>query len=279
MSPRNAAKQAEAEDAVGLASRVFRGDGPAKALVLHLHGGSFLEDASNCHDAVARLLAEAGAVVVSIDYPTGPDKPFPAALTAAFTALQSLATHRAVWASRQAGLFVAGEESGGNLAAALAMMARDQGGPPLAGQILLSPMLDPCLATASVRSADAGPVGCRWADGWHGYLGTASQASHPYAAPSNASRLAGLPPALVLTAEDDPLRDETLRYADRLRAGGVDARSHVLPAPTGWPSALGEVSASECPCAPIARQLFREFFAHTASIPLKPASRAEGVSR
>lgn len=279
MSSRNVAPQALAEQAIGMASRVFRGQAPATALVLHLHGGSFLEDASNCNDAVGRLLAEAGAVVVSVDYPTGPEHPFPAALEAAFKALQSLAVHRATWAQRHARLFVAGEESGGNLAAALAMMARDQGGPALAGQILLSPMLDPCLATASVRGADAGPVGCRWADGWHGYLGSADQASHPYAAPSNASRLAGLPPALVLTAEDDPLRDESLRYAERLRAGGVDAQSHVLPAPTGWPCALGVEPADECPCASVALRLFREFFAQTASLPSKPAPHVQGISR
>ena len=72
-------------------------------------------------------------------------------------------------------LFVAGEEAGGNLAAALALMARDQQTPPLAGQILLSPMLDPCMATCSMRQAEAGPVGCQWADGWHQYLGSARQ--------------------------------------------------------------------------------------------------------
>ena len=275
MRPATPAKLQSAEQAIGLASRVFRGDGTPVALVLHLHGGAFLQDAANCHDAVARLLAEAGAVVVSVDYPTGPLHPFPAALDAAFKALQALATHRATWAHRQVPLYVAGEESGGNLAAALAMMARDQGGPPLAGQILLSPMLDPCLATASVRGAEAGPVGCRWADGWHDYLGSAAQGAHPYAAPATASRLAGLPPALVLTAEDDPLRDESLRYGERLSASGVAAQSHVLPAPTGWPSVL---DAEPCPCAPIALRLFRGFLAQTAPLPVsKKAIAGPGV--
>ena len=110
--------------------------------------------------------------------------------------------------------------------------------PPLAGQILLSPMLDPRMATCSMRQAEAGPVGCKWADGWHEYLGTPDKAAHPYAAPMVSSRLAGLAPALILTAEDDLLRDESLNYARRLRASGVIVDEHVLPAPTGWPCAF-----------------------------------------
>lgn len=278
MSPPTQAQRDAAEQDIGLPIRVFRGRAALSALVLHLHGGAFQQDASNCHDAVARLLAEAGAVVVSVDYPTGPAHPFPAALQASFRALRSLAAHRAAWAGRRARLFVAGEESGGNLAAALAMMARDQGGPALAGQILVSPMLDPCLASASVRDAEAGPAGCRLADGWHHYLGTPERADHPYAAPANASRLARLPPALVLTAADDPLLDESLLYAQRLAAAGIDAHSHVLPAPTGWPAALGTASADECPCAPIARRLFAGFLAQP-DLTTRPPSKAEGASR
>jgi acetyl esterase len=117
-------------------------------------------------------------------------------------------------------------------------MARDQQTPPLAGQILLSPMLDACMATCSIRQAEAGPVGCKWADGWHQYLGSADKAAHPYASPLGSSRLSGLPPALVLTAQDDPMRDETLSYARRLRESGVTVREHVLAGRTGWPDAL-----------------------------------------
>lgn len=274
-------QQRIAEQAVGLAVRVFRptAEAEAAALVLHLHGGSFTEDAANCHDAVARLLAEAGAVVVSVDYPTGPAHPFPAGLVASFGALRALAAHRAVWAGRRAKLFVAGEESGGNLAAALAMMARDQGRPELAGQILVSPMLDPCLASASMRQANAGPAGGRLADGWQGYLGAAEQAAHPYAAPSNASRLGRLPRTLVVTAQDDPLLDESLCYARRLAEAGVTTESHVLPAPTGWPAALGSEPAEECPCAPVARRLFRDFLAGVSIDLSRPARAGQGALR
>lgn len=130
---------------------------------------------------------------------------------------------------------VAGEESGGNLATAVAMMARDRCSAPVAGQILLSPMLDACVATASLRGARAGPVGCRWADGWHDYLPRAEDAMHPYAVPGRSMRLAGLPRTLLITAEDDPLRDETQAYARRLRDAAVAVDAAVLPIATGWP--------------------------------------------
>jgi acetyl esterase/lipase len=96
------------------------------------------------------------------------------------------------------------------------------------------------MATCSMREAEAGAGGCLWADGWHRYLGTVDKADHPYAAPLGSSRLGGLAPALVLTAQDDLLRDESLRYAQRLRESGVAVDAHVLDGPTGWPCALSE---------------------------------------
>src|SRR5437764_5798801 len=132
--------------------RVYRGSSPAR--VLHLHGGAFAGDVE-CGAAVAAVLAEAGATVFSADYPSGAAHPFPEALEAAYAALQQLAEKR----SRHP-LFVAGEEAGGNLAAALALMCRDRLEPKLAGQILLSPMLDPRLGTCSARTVEAGAVGC-----------------------------------------------------------------------------------------------------------------------
>jgi acetyl esterase len=229
-------------------------------IVMHLHGGSFTGGSLAQGEAVATMLAEAGAVVISLDYPLAPAKRFPEALEAAYAALQAISKNRVRWAARGAPLYVAGEEAGGNLAGALALMARDCGGPALAGQILLSPMLDPCMATCSLRQADAGPVGCHWADGWADYLGSPERAAHPYAAPANASRLAGLAPALLLTAEDDPMRDETAAYAARLRAAGVSVHHHVRPAPTQWPSAYaGLPQNGSCLCE--SRHLVSDFYA------------------
>jgi acetyl esterase len=246
-------------------------------LVLHLHGGAFVGGSLDRGGMVPTLLADAGAVVVSIDYPLAPKHPFPQALQASFSVLTWLHRSRAQWVSKKSGIFVAGEEAGGNLAASLALMARDQQAPPLAGQILLSPMLDACMATCSIREAEAGPVGCQWADGWHQYLGSADKAAHPYAAPLSSSRLAGLAPALVLTAQDDPMRDESLSYARRLRESGVAVQDHVLPGPTGWPNALSfweqsfdrleahlrEAATVERTWTEAVRERFADFFAKT----------------
>lgn len=237
--------------ATRLSARLYApAQSPAEAgLVLHFHGGAFTGGSLADGEAVATMLAEAGAVVLSLDYPLAPTHRFPDALEAAYGALVAVSRSRSRWSLRGAQLYVAGEEAGGNLAAALALMARDRGGPALAGQILLSPMLDPCMATCSLRQADAGPVGCHWADGWADYLGTPERAAHPYAAPANASRLAGLPPALLLSAEDDPMRDETAAYATRLRAAGVSVHHHVRPAPTQWPDAYaGMPQNGSCLC-------------------------------
>lgn len=246
----------------------------AAPLVLYLHGGAFTDGSLEASELVPTLLAEAGATVVSAGYPLAPQHPFPEALQTAHRALTWLHAHRRRWGSKQTPIFVAGDEAGGNLAAALALMARDQHGPPVAGQILLSPMLDPCLGTCSMREADAGQVGCKWADGWHQYLGSADKAAHPYASPLGSSRLTGLPPALVLTAQDDLLRDESLRYARRLRESGVSVQEHVLPGPTGWPDALGSRADTREGWAAALRGCFAEFFARTtAALRFHPSLR------
>ena len=211
-------------------------DGAVHALVLHLHGGAFTARLPDTCASVADLIADAGAVVVSLDYPLAPEHPFPKPAEAAYAALDWLARHRRQLAAGQAPLVVAGEEAGGNLAAAAALMARDRAGPALDGAILLSPMLDVCVATASQRRANAGPVGCPWADGWRQYLSQACDASHPYAAPGASMRLSGLPETLLLTAVDDAMCDETRGFARRLRDAGVPVHESVLPLATGWPA-------------------------------------------
>lgn len=252
-------------DAIAMPVRIYasRRTGRSAPLVLHLHGGAFVGGSLDAGRTMSTLLVDAGAIVVSADYPLAPEHPFPDALQATYGALTRLHDSRARWAGKKSGIFVAGQEAGGNLAAALALMARDQQAPPLAGQILLSPMLDPCMATCSIRQARAGPVGCKWADGWHQYLGSADKAAHPYAAPLGSSRLAGLAPALVLTAEDDPMRDEGLSYARRLRESGVAVQEHVVAAPSFWPDALDRLDrflSAEEDWAATVRDRFSAFF-------------------
>src|SRR5882757_5175193 len=237
--------------AAPVAVRVYgkRQRGGTPPLVLHLHAGAFVGGTLESGQLVASLLAEAGAIVVSADYPLAPDHIFPDALRATLAILNVLHQNRTRWAAKKSQIFVAGEEAGGNLAAGLALLARDRHPGLLAGQILLSPMLDPSMGTCSIRSAEAGPVGCKWADGWHDYLGSPEKAANPYAAPLNSTRLAGLAPALVLTAEDDLMRDESQRYADRLREAGVAVRHDVLTGLTGWPCALAQPDNAGAPWA------------------------------
>ena len=231
-------------------------------LVVHFHGGAFVAGSLNTGSCVSRLLAQAGAVVISVDYPLAPAQPFPQAVEAGYAALVWACKARQSLVGKGAPIFVAGEEAGGNLAAAVALMARDQQQPALAGQILLSPMLDPSLATASLRCVDAGRVGCPWADGWRQYLSRLDQACHPYAAPGNALRLSALPPTLLLTAQDDPLRDESQAYAKRLSAAGRPVHAIVLPGPTGWPGSYLQPTSHESSWAPAVQQQFYDFF-HT----------------
>ncbi|CAM3928933.1 alpha/beta hydrolase fold domain-containing protein [Roseateles saccharophilus] len=206
-------------------------DGDARALLLWLHGGSFTDGSLASARARSELLAEAGADVVALDYPLAPAHPFPAGLSASFEALQALAAKPArLTGSARTALFVGGEEAGGNLAAALALMARDQHAPTLAGQLLVSPMLDPQLGSASMRKGECGGCECSYAKGWQAYLGDGIRADHPYATPVNASRLNGLAPALVLSLAGHPLNDESRRYAAALRQHGGCVRDLSLPA-------------------------------------------------
>lgn len=232
----------------------------AAPLVLHFHGGAFVSGDLDSGACLADLLAGAGAVVASLAYPLAPQHRFPEALEAGHAALLWLHRQRARLAGREAPLFVAGEEAGGNIAAAMAMVARDRAQPPLAGQILVSPLLDPCNATPSLRETLGEQVRCKWADGWQQYLRGPMDVEHPYAVPALAKRLAGLAPALVLTGGDDPMRDAALAYAARLRSAGIVVHSAALPATTGWPESLSEPPATPCPCGGEVRAHLKAFF-------------------
>lgn len=214
-------------------------------LVLHLHGGCFVGGSAETSACLSKLIADAGAVVLTPDYPLAPQHPFPQALNDLLALLQWMQRHATrLCGSASPRLMVAGEEAGAALAAGLALMVRDQGRPPLAGQILIAPMLDPSLATASLRRIEAGTAKCPLAQGWRAYLGGACNADHPYAAPMGAMRLAGLAPALVVSAVDDALCDEARGYARRLREAGVATEEVTLQSGTGWPASL-------CQSAPV----------------------------
>jgi acetyl esterase len=234
--------------------------GKVVPLVLHFHGGAFVSGDLDSGAQMAQLLVEAGALVACVAYPLAPGHRFPDAVETGYAALEALYKQRTKLAGNGAPVYLAGEEAGGNLAAAIAMVARDRSHPPLAGQVLVAPMLDPCTATASLRETLGEATQCKWADGWGQYLRGPMDAEHPYAVPAHAQRLAGLPPALILAGQDDPMRDEALAFAARLREAGIAVRSEVLGPATGWPDALEGDAAQECPCGAAVREHLRGFF-------------------
>lgn len=199
---------------------------------------------------LARALQDAGAQVLVTRYPLAPAQPFPAALDEAWAQLQQLAATK----PRGARLGVAGVEAGGTLAAALALRARDEG-LVLAAQILVSPALDPLLASASARQAHLGDCQCPLAQGWREYLGPACDAAHPYATPLATSRLQGLAAALLITGDEDPLGDDARRYAERLQAAGVPRQ--LISVTGGWAARAGypgeDGGHADAPWAPVSR--------------------------
>lgn len=215
--------------------RVYQGAEFAKGapILLYFHGGAFLETGLGpC--PLAETLAATGAIIAVPDYNAPGGGVFPKPLEVGFSIFSYLAKKRAGLGDRKSPLLIGGEEAGGNIAAGVALKARDHFANELDGQVLISPLLDPFMGTASFRNAEAIGMRERWADGWSHYL--SGGVCHPYAAPSLCSRLSGVAPALVLSAADDPLLDEAQGYAGRLKASGVKVQQHVLPAGTGWSS-------------------------------------------
>lgn len=180
-------------------------------------------------DPLCRSLANAAkAVVLSVGYRLAPENPFPAALHDCYATLewtQANLTHLSV---KGAPIAVAGESAGANLAAATCLLARDQRGPPIRHQLLLCPALDRRFDTPTYRRYGEGYWLTRstleWC--WTLYLDGIDDLSNGYACPLRASQLGGLPPASVVTAEYDPLRDDGEAYANRLIGSGVPVRLH-----------------------------------------------------
>ncbi|MFC5474750.1 alpha/beta hydrolase [Paraherbaspirillum soli] len=219
-----------------VALRVFgKKPRPASApIIVYFHGGLFNCGTVADADSIARALAD-HAVVVCVDYPLAPKCHFPDSVEVAFEALQWVWGHAAELGGHAARVIVAGDQAGGNLAAAVAMVARDRAasaasGAALKGQILITPMLDPQQTTLSMRAAPDCPCQQAWAD----YLPSASDAMHPYAAPLHSRRLGGLASTLIITAELDPLRDEAELYAARLITAGVPVQVRRFEAVGGY---------------------------------------------
>ncbi len=200
--------------------------GSARPCIVYFHGGGWVLCDLDTHDVVCRALARrAGAVVVAVDYGLSPEHRFPTAVNDSYAAVQWVAAHSAGLGVDPYRIAVCGDSAGGNLSAVMCLKSRDEGGPPLALQVLVYPVTNlVSFDTSSYREFAEGYyltlAEMEWFRGH--YLADREDAKNPYASPLLAADLRGLPPALVITAECDPLRDEGEAYARRLAEAGVE---------------------------------------------------------
>ena len=196
---------------------------------LYFHGGGWVLNNLDTHDdLVRRLAAHSGCVFINVDYRLAPEHKFPAAIEDAYAALTWVYSHAAQFGWDPRRIAVAGDSAGANLAAVACLMSRDRNGPPIAFQALIYPITDCDFERPSYRENSEGYFLTRremiWF--WDQYVVSEAQRREPYASPLLAPSLKGLPPASIITAEYDPLRDEGEAYAAALRAAGVEVALH-----------------------------------------------------
>ncbi|MGE2689596.1 alpha/beta hydrolase [Mycolicibacterium pulveris] len=237
--------------------RIYRPQG-AEAAVVWLHGGGFvMGDLGTEHPWATRVAAGAGVTVVSVGYRLAPENPYPAAFDDAYAVLEWTAKHAAELGVDPDRIAVGGHSAGAGLAAAVALRARDEGGPRIHFQLLNQPGLDDRQETWSARNFTDTP----WMNRdkvsaiWTHYLGGAD--ATPYAAPARAMELSGLPAAYISTAEFCPNRDEGLVYAMRLMAAGVPVEAHQWPGTFHGSQAILSAEVSQRQIAELAAVLRR----------------------
>lgn len=206
--------------------RVYRPTpAPDLPALVYFHGGGFVICNLDTHDRLCRNLAnESGCVVVSVDYPLSPEHKFPAAVEDAYAATRYVAEHATEFGVDSSRIAVGGDSAGGNLATVVALLARDRGGPPLKFQLLIYPLVDfDDNDSPSMREYEHDHFLTREFMDWcfESYLGSKEDRHAPHASPLHASDLRGLPAAMILTAECDPLRDQGEAYARKLQSAGV----------------------------------------------------------
>jgi acetyl esterase len=198
--------------------------GKALPVYVYFHGGGWVFGNIDGVDRPCRAIANAaGCVVVNVEYRLAPENKYPAAAEDAYAAFRYVAEHAAEFDADAARIAVGGDSAGGNLAAVVCLMARDRGGPMPVLQLLVYPVTD---------YDDDRPSSYEYAEGhlltrslipwfWGHYVASPEEGRQPYASPFQARNLEGLPPALVITAECDPIRDQGEAYAHRLQQAGV----------------------------------------------------------
>jgi acetyl esterase len=228
--------------------RVYRPGGPERAgAVVFLHGGGWVFGDLDSHDGICRALTcGSGITTVAVDYRRAPEHPFPAGLEDAVEVVRWLAARGAEAGVTAGPLAVAGDSSGASLAAATAVVLRDEGSSPVRFQALLYPATDPSMSSASYSQHAGDPFLSADEMAWYwSQYGGGKVPGGPLAALSTLADLRGLPPAYVLVAGLDPLRDEGLAFAAALREAGVPVRCHEYPdMPHGFLLFAGRLSAA-----------------------------------
>lgn len=225
------ARKIEMSDGYLVPVKIYR---PASSgthgVLISMHGGGWVRGSLDGDEYRSHKIAhESGCCVVSVDYRMAPEYPFPVPLDDCYAVLEWVAGQAASAGFDADRIGVFGDSAGGNLAAGVAMMARDRSGPALKCQILVHPVCDHDFGTPSYQSNGEGKLLTRalmmWF--WDQYAGTANR-NHPYLSPLRSEDLSRLPPALVLTAEYDPLRDEGELFARRLEQAGTEVELRRL---------------------------------------------------
>lgn len=213
--------------------RLYRPQGASNLpVLLYFHGGGFVRGTLDDADVASRFFAERlPALVVSVGYSLAPQFPFPAAPEDAHRAALWVLTRARAFGGSTKRILAAGHDAGGQIANVLAFIGRDRGDVKLAAQALFAPMLDPSLTRLGDEARLASDISAsECAACYRAYLPEAAQRMHPYAAPLECTRLAGLPPTFIVTAQNDVLHIEAEKYATRLIEAGV--RTHVIRYPS-----------------------------------------------
>lgn len=238
-------------DAGGVPARIYRREeaSGAEPVVVFYHGGGYIACGIDSHERLCSRLARLGeCAVVSVDYRLAPEHAFPAAVDDAYAAARWVAEHGAAHGLDTTRLMLAGDSAGGTLATVTAMRIRDEGGPAIAHQLLIYPGVDMIGAFPSAEEFGEGYFLDRDFSELclNAYLPDAADRAHPWASPSRAADLSGLPPATIITAECDPLRDGGRLYAGQLQAAGTPAAYIEYPGVFhGFVSMFGTIAEAD----------------------------------
>ena len=247
--------------------RLYRpaGSGP-HPVVVYFHGGGWVLGSHDSDDPLCRdLCARSGALIVSVNYRHAPEARFPAAADDGIAAVRWVAAHAAQLGGKPGPVAVAGWSAGGNVAAVTCQLARDSGGPDIAGQLLLTPVVDGDMTRPSyVENAEGyvltAPL-MKWF--WDHYADPADR-NNPKASPLRAASLAGLPPACIVTSQFDPLRDEGIAYAQALSAAGVPVQHIAARGHTHTSLTMVDIVVSGVETRAQMAEALRGFFARVA---------------